>query len=107
MLKFYDEIPEMTFFSGDTLPVFSVEVEEENIENYEMQIIISKLKSPEMPILSKKCTKADNKFQVQITSLETKNLHEGIYRISFVMTDKNELEYIKLSGIAYVRSTGG
>lgn len=107
MLRFYDEIPEMTFFSGDTLPVFKIEVEVENLENYEMQIVILRLKPPETPVLSKKCTKTDNGFLVQITSNETKNLNKGTYRFSFIMTDSGGLKYIKLSGLAYVRSSGG
>lgn len=107
MIKFYNEMPEIEFFSGDTLPVFTIEVEAESIENCSMTVTISKLNLPETPVLSKECMKTDNGFQVQITSGDTSKLTEGAYRINFKMTDSGGLKYIKLSGLAYVRSAGG
>ena len=107
MLKFYDEMPEMTFFAGDTLPTFTITVDRENLDGCEMQMVISKLKPLENAIIEKNCISTPEGFTVQLTSSETKNLKEGTYRISFVMTDKIGLEYIKLSGLAYVRSAGG
>lgn len=105
-MKFYNEMPEMEFFSGDTLPVFTVEVEAESLENCSMAVVISRENSPETPILRKECTRTDSGFQVQITSNETLKLTEGAYRINFKMTDSSSLSYIKLSGLAYVRSGG-
>lgn len=107
MLRFYDEIPEMTFFAGDTLPAFTIEVEADSLENCTMQMIISRLNPSGNAIISKNCLRTENCFTVQLTSNETKNLKEGTYRIYFVMTDGNGLEYIKLSGLACVRSAGG
>lgn len=107
MIKFYDEIPEMTFFAGDTLPTFTITVDRDNLDGCEMQMVISRLKPSENEIIRKNCISASEGFIVQLTSSETKNLYEGTYRISFVMTDKTGLEYIKLSGLAYVRSMAG
>lgn len=108
MIKFYDEIPEMTFFIGDTLPVFTITIDQ-NIENYTMKAIISRVKPPENNVISKECERNSDCFAVQFNSSETKNLEEGVYRISFVMTDNSGFEYIKLSGLMYARSltTGG
>ena len=53
MLKFYDEMPEMTFFAGDTLPTFTITVDSENLDGCEMQMLISKLKPSENAIIEK------------------------------------------------------
>lgn len=105
-MKFFNEMPEMEFFSGDTLPVFTVEVEAESLENCSMAVTMAKSNSPETPVFRKECTATDSGFQVQITSNETANLTEGAYRMNFKMTDSGGLTYIKLSGLAYVRSGG-
>lgn len=107
MIKFYDEMPEMECFSGDTLPAFTVEVEADSLENCSMQVIISKANSPENAVVRKDCILTPEGFQVQITSRDTINLNEGAYRLNFRMTDANGLSYIKLSGLIYVRSVGG
>lgn len=108
MIKFYDEIPEMTFFAGDTLPVFTITVDRDNLEGCEMQMVISRVKPPEYAIISKDCLRMEDCFMVHLMSSDTKNLKEGTYRISFIMTDNIGLTYVKLSGLMYVRSmTGG
>lgn len=107
MIKFYDEVPEMTFFIGDTLPVFTITADQ-NIENYTMKVVVSRVKPPENNVISKDCEHNSDCFTVQLNSSDTKNLEEGTYRISFVMTDTSGLEYIKLSGLMHARSlTGG
>lgn len=107
MIKFYDEIPEMKCFSGDTLPVFEVEVDTESIAECSMVVTIAKVNSPETAIIRKECSRTDSGFQVQITSNETSKLSEGAYRMNFCMTDQNSMKYIKLSGLIYVYASAG
>lgn len=104
MIKFYNEIPEMEFFTGDTLPFFTVEVEGEDVSDCSMAVTIAKTNSPEIAVIRKECTKTDNGFQVHITTHETSKLKEGAYIMRFQLTDPNGLSYIKLSGLAYVRA---
>ncbi len=108
MIKFYDEMPEMECFSGDTLPVFTIEVDTESIADCSMAVTVAKANSPETAVIRKECSRTDNGFQVQITSSDTSKLNEGAYRLNFRMKDANGLSYIKLSGLIYVRTaTGG
>lgn len=107
MIKFYDEIPEMKCFSGDTLPVFDIEVDTENIAECSMVVTIAKENFPENAVVVKECSKTDNGFQVQITTNETSKLGEGAYRMNFCMTDQNNMKYIKLSGLIYVYASAG
>lgn len=104
MKKFYDEIPEMTFFTGDTLPVFYIKVNRNNLEECTMRMVISKVKSSEEPVINIECKNEGNCFSVHLWSLDTKKLTAGTYRISFIMTDKIGLTYVKLSGLMHVRS---
>lgn len=103
-MKFYDEMPEMEFFSGDTLPFFTVEVDGENVSDCIMTILISKVNSPETVLIRKNCDKIDGGFSVRLTTQETSQLKEGAYIIRFQMTDSDGLKYIKLSGRAYVHA---
>ncbi len=106
MTKFYNEIPEMTFFIGDTLPIFVIEVNREKLEGCKMQMVISRVKPPEEAVIVKECGNYTTHFSVHLTSEETKNLTAGTYRISFIMSDDNiiPLTYVKLSGLMHVRS---
>ncbi|MDE5620900.1 MAG: hypothetical protein K2I80_10395 [Ruminococcus sp.] len=104
MKKLYKEIPEMTFFTGDTLPIFVIEVNREKLDDCKMKMVISRVKPPEENVIVKDCGKDGNCFSVHLWSLDTKNLTAGTYRISFIMTDKIGLEYVKLSGLMHVRS---
>ena len=105
MVKFYNEMPEMTFFAGDTLPIFTVTVNRNSLENCSMRMVVSRINPPKEAIIVKDCNKYPDCFQGHLQSSDTKNLQEGTYRISFIMTDNDGLEYIKLSGIMHVRST--
>lgn len=107
MIKFYNEMPEMEFFSGDTLPVFTVEVETESVSDCSMVVTIAKANAPETAVVSKECIKTSNGFQVQLTSEDTFKLKEGAYTLNFRMTDPNNTSYIKLSGLVYVRAAAG
>lgn len=100
-------MPEMEFFSGDTLPVFTIEVETENLENCTMSVTFAKANDPKNRAFFKDCLRTPTGFQVQITSDETAQLNEGAYVMNFRMTDENGLSYIKLSGAVYVRSSAG
>lgn len=106
MRKFYDEIPEMTFFIGDTLPVFYIKVKNQDITKCTMKMVISRIKPPEENVIVKDCGNDGNCFSVHLWSLDTKNLTAGTYRISFIMSnDLNPpLTYVKLSGLMHVRS---
>lgn len=106
MEKFYDEIPEMTFFVGDTLPIFVIKVNRNSLEGCAMRMVISKVKSSEEPVIDIECGNYTTYFSVHLTSEKTKNLVPGTYRISFIMSDDNDtpLTYVKLSGLMHVRS---
>lgn len=104
MEKFYKEIPEMTFFVGDTLPVFRIKVNRDKIDDCSMRMVISKVKSSEEPVINIKCDNDGNCFSVHLWSLDTKDLMPGTYRISFIMTDRIDLTYVKLSRLMHVRS---
>ena len=109
MKKFYNEIPEMTFFKGDTLPIFTIKVNGEDIEKCSMRMVISRVKSPEEKTISIECVRQPDCFRAHLWSLDTQKLDEGTYRISFIMTDDKDppLTYIKLSGLMHVRSLSG
>lgn len=104
MKKFYDEIPEMTFFVGDTLPIFVIKVNRNSLEGCAMRMVISKVKSSEEPVIDIECRNYTTYFSVHLTSYDTKKLTAGTYRISFIMTDDMPYEYVKLSGLMHVRS---
>ena len=103
MNKFYDEIPEMTFFVGDTLPIFTITVNRNSLENCSMQMVISKVKPPKENIITRECDNRTTHFAVHLTSEDTKNLIAGTYRISFIMSD-GVRQYVKLSGLMHVLS---
>ncbi|MDE5772311.1 MAG: hypothetical protein K2I06_11925 [Ruminococcus sp.] len=104
MAKFYDEIPEMTFFVGDTLPIFLITVNRNSLENCSMQMVTSKVKPPKENIITRECDNRTTHFAVHLTSKETESLTAGTYRISFIMTDGLGYEYVKLSGLMHVLS---
>ncbi|MDE6849582.1 MAG: hypothetical protein K2J44_09630 [Ruminococcus sp.] len=107
MVKFYNEMPEMEFFSGDTLPFFTVEVDSQNLENCTMSVTFARANDPKNSVFCKDCVRTPTGFLVRITSDETAQLNEGAYVINFRMTDADGLSYIKLSGTVYVRSAAG
>ena len=111
MEKFYDEIPEMTFFVGDTLPIFVIKVKNQDITDCTMKMVISRIKPYEEIVREEKCIKdktieGEDCFKFHLWSEITKDLMPGTYRISFVMSNgmNPPLTYVKLSGLMHVRS---
>lgn len=109
MEKFYDEIPEMTFFTGDTLPIFTIKVKNQDIAKCTMKMVISRVKPPEEVVIERECLKdktveGEDCFLFHLWSEITEKLTAGTYRISFIMTDDMPYEYVKLSGLMHVRS---
>lgn len=111
MKKFYDEIPEMTFFTGDTLPIFTIKVKNQDITKCTMKMVISRIRPPEETVFEGECGKGktfegEDCFKFHLWSEITKNLAPGTYRISFIMSNdlKPPLTYVKLSGLMHVRS---
>lgn len=98
-IKFYEEISPMECMQGDTLPEFYVPVE--NAENCSMCMILENTTFPGSRVLQRACEKAVEEdtvtFSVQLTSEDTKNL-AGMYRMTFWLTDENNLTYVKLTG---------
>ena len=103
--KFYKEFEPMECLQGDTLPEFYVPVE--NAENCSMCMILENTAIPGSIVLSRTCSiksASDDSeghtittFAVQITSEDTKTL-SGTYRLTFWLTDENNLTYVKLTG---------
>lgn len=95
----------MECLQGDTLPEFYVSVED--AENCSMCAILENPAIPGSVVLSKTCSiksASDDSeghtvttFAVQITSEDTKTL-SGTYRLTFWLTDENNLTYVKLTG---------
>lgn len=106
MIKFYNELPEMMFFVGDTLPIFKIIVKNQDIKNCTMYMVVSKVKSPKETMFTKQCNNYGDYFAVHFWSEDTKNLTPGIYRLTFIMADDKTpaLTYAKLSGLIHVRS---
>lgn len=106
-IKFYNELPDMEFTAGDTLPVFSVTVSEESLNAASMNLVLSLRSNPVEAVLTKACILSDSTFFVQLTSSDTVGLNEGEYIMEFVMT-LNSNSYRKLRGSVYIHgSTGG
>lgn len=102
-MKFYNEIPDMEFLSGDTLPAFHVQVEAPDAVGSTMECIISRKSSPNVAIITKACTAESGGFLVQLTSEDTTSLVEGNYIIHFRLI-KNGLSLRKLVGNIYVHA---
>lgn len=97
--KFYKEFEPMECLQGDTLPEFYVPVED--AENCSMCMILENTAFPGSRVLQRACEKTVEEdtvtFSVQLVSEDTKNL-AGMYRMTFWMTDENNLTYVKLTG---------
>lgn len=106
-IKFYNELPDMEFTAGDTLPAFSVTVSEESLNDASMNLILSLMSNPVEAALTKTCTPSGSTFSVQLTSSDTSGLNEGEYIMEFALTLNGNC-YKKLRGSVYVHgSTGG
>lgn len=109
-ITFYDELSDMEFVAGDTLPVFNISVDVEDgtsLEDCAMKLIVSKCTDASSPIISKTCT-VDNEdntmYHVQLTTEETVQLTEGTYTLFFILIDTDEMEYKKTVCSLYVHS---
>lgn len=102
-MKFYDEMPDFEFLTGDTLPVFHVQVEDVDTNNCTMECIVSRKTTPNVAVIIKECTAEPGGFVVQLTSDDTSALIEGTYLIHFRLVDSG-LSLRKLMGQLYVHS---
>lgn len=104
---FYDELPPMECFAGDTLPAFHIVPEGITLANSAtMVILLEDHKTPGSVALSKSCSLVEDTvygkhFRAQLGSSDTSGLC-GTYRLHFVMTQSGA-EYEKLTGTLTVR----
>lgn len=105
-MKFYNEIPDMEFLSGDTLPAFHVQVEGSDAAGSTMECIVSRSSALNVAVITKTCTPESGGFMVQLTSDDTAALIEGSYQIHFRLMN-NGLSLRKLKGNIYVHSVAG
>ncbi len=69
-----------------------------------MQLILEDRQLLGSARITKTCTAINGGFEVQLTSLDTANLH-GTYNLHFCMKDASGLSYRKLVGVLIVRPT--
>jgi hypothetical protein len=106
-IRFYDELPAMECFSGDTLPEFVIHPDGEGVfSQATMVMLIEEQKVPGAVALAKQCiahvgSGPDMYFTVQLTSTDTAQLC-GTYRLHFIMT-LSSTDYEKLTGTLHVR----
>ena len=104
---FYDELPAMECFAGDTLPAFHIVPEGITLSNSaNMVILLEDHKTPGAVALSKSCSLVEDTvygkhFCAKLSSTDTSALN-GTYRLHFVLTQSGE-EYEKLTGTLHVR----
>lgn len=104
---FYDELPPMECFSGDTLPVFEIKPDGITLaNNAQMVLLLEDHKTPGAVALSASCEMVEDTilgkhFRVQLGSSDTSDLC-GTYRLHFILTQSGD-EYEKLTGTLVVR----
>ena len=104
---FFDELPAMECFSGDTLPAFQIVPEGITLaDNARITLLIEDHNAPGAVALSKNCSLVEDTvygrhFRVQLLSTDTSALC-GTYRLHFVLTQSGA-EYEKLTGTLHVR----
>lgn len=105
-MKFYGQMHDMECLSGDTLPVFDVEVEvgKGSLTGGTMNIIVAKSDSPQIPLINKACDATEDGFCVQLDSYDTAGLMEGTYDMHFKFTASDGNCYRKLFGKLYVHT---
>ena len=107
-VKFYEELPDMEFTAGDTLPEFSVTVSESSLSGATMLLILSLKSNPVEAAISKSCTlSSGSTYTVQLTSDDTTGLVEGEYIIEFALILSGGNVYKKLRGSVYVHGSIG
>lgn len=104
---FFDELPAMECFSGDTLPAFHIVPEGITLANSAtMVLLLEDHKTPGAVALSKSCSLVDDTvygkhFYTKLSSSDTSVLC-GTYRLHFILTQSGA-EYEKLTGTLHVR----
>lgn len=104
-MNFYEKLPDMECLSGDTLPAFHVQVDED-VSGATMQIILARKETPDVAVVIKDCTAETGGFVVQLTSDETADLVEGTHIVLFELT-QNGKKLRKLVGEIYVHRVAG
>lgn len=105
-ISFYDRLPDMECLSGDTLPEFIIEIEGDIPAGSTLQLILARSDDPTDTVVVKEAAKTAEGYKVQLTSDDTLALYEGVYFITFRLSDDNTgLRYLKLRGSLYVRAT--
>lgn len=104
-MNFYDKLPDMECLSGDTLPAFHVQVDE-NVSGATMQIILARKETPDVAVVIKDCTAETGGFVVQLTSDETADLAEGTHIMLFEL-NQNGKKLKKLVGELYAHRVAG
>ncbi|MBR3630348.1 MAG: hypothetical protein IKN55_07750 [Oscillospiraceae bacterium] len=106
-LRFYDELPPMECFSGDTLPAF--EIKPEGITGFSAGSMVMLVEEHQIAGAVALCKAAGfvedtvlgQHFRVQLTSEDTSQLC-GTYRLHFILT-VGGTDYEKLTGTLHVR----
>lgn len=106
-LKFYDELPPMECFAGDTLPAFSIKPTRITSLTGCSMVLLLESHTLGVVVLTKACSLVEDtvlgqRFQVQLQTADTQAL-EGTYRMHFIMTDSTSHDYEKLTGTLHVR----
>lgn len=105
-MDFFNVTEPMRGCAGDTFPPFYVIVDGMDPTNCGMRLVLEPKYTPGAACFEKDCdhfTRYDGAkgFRVQLSSSETATL-SGTYRMHFILTDDNELEYRKLVGVLEV-----
>ena len=106
-LKFYDELPAMECFAGDTLPAF--EIKPEGITGFRTGSLVMLLEEHKVQgaaALTKAASFVEDTilgqhFRLQLDTADTAQLC-GTYRLHFIMTI-GSMQYEKLTGTLHVR----
>lgn len=99
--QLYTEARNLRCFAGDTLPVFVILTDADDLTGCTMSLVAEDLRTPGSASLTKSCTRYDDEptgksgFSVQLVSSDTAQL-SGHYRLHFVMTDSDGTSYRKL-----------
>ena len=105
-IDFFDETPMMRMYRGDTSPELVIRVGLETTTGYSMRVVLESTKVPGSVALVKECSAFSDTtgtgWAVTITSDDSAALLPGTYRMHFILTSPEELEYRKLVGTLQV-----
>lgn len=105
MKSFFDRLPDMECFMGDTLGNLVISADTGSFDNCRMQVIIARKEAPAVALICKECELYDGEFHVLISSNDTAELREETHIIHFRLIDENGFSYRKLVGNLYVHQT--